>query len=130
MYTGSVGHHAIDLVYLFMTLLDRFPDERMKKASKEFARRWIRFASGKAPWRLYTREEQSICVVNSYMGWFDRTRREDEAMSPQSVEGERRYQAWETMDGVLRKLGVHARLDAVAGMKMDVLGTLLLESLN
>ena len=113
-----------------MTLLNRYPDERQKLASIDFARRWIRFARGSAPWQPYTQEKQAICIGDSSIGWIERTRKEDEELSPQSEEGERRYRQWEEMDAVLQNLDDPARLDAVAGMALIGLASLPQESRN
>ncbi len=113
-----------------MTLLFRYPDERQKVASIEFARRWVLFARGKAPWKPYTQEKQSICIGDSQIGWTDYKRKEDEELSPQSEGGERRYRAWEEVAKDLKGLDSKTRLEAVAGTSLVGLASITLESMN
>jgi hypothetical protein len=43
------GHHFIDILFLFQTLRERYPSERLRDLSEEFGKRWIRFAIWEKP---------------------------------------------------------------------------------
>src|SRR6187402_1544393 len=92
MFTEVAGHHFIDLLFLFMTLSERYPSDTYRSISTGFAKRWITFANGQPPWKRYTIKEQSIAVVNLTQGWVTKTREEDQLKSKESVEGQRRYE--------------------------------------
>jgi hypothetical protein len=47
------GHHFIDLLFLFQTLRERYPSQKLRDISEEYGRRWIRFAAGEMPWEEY-----------------------------------------------------------------------------
>jgi hypothetical protein len=108
------GHHFIDMLFLFGTLRERYPSQKLRDLSDEFGKRWLRFGVGLAPWEEYVldgrEDEGKIMVINGRKGFDLRSRKEDVEESRLSEEGERRYVAWETMmevmDGIAREQGV------------------------
>lgn len=99
------GHHFIDLLFLFQTLKERYPSQRLRDISEEYGRRWIGFAVGKEPWEQYRLEgekgEGKIMVINGRTGFEVRSRKEDEAESAISEEGERRYVGWKAIGDIV-----------------------------
>jgi hypothetical protein len=106
-----------------MTLMERFPLQLQREISVDFARRWIDFTNGKAPWQQYDWAEQSIAVADSREGWVVRTRKEDSERSAMDEGGQRRYEKWEALDEVFCELGDGAP-EAVAALSFPVLATL------
>lgn len=91
---------------MFMTLMERYPQPKQREISVSFARYWIAFANGRAPWTAYTLEDETLAVADSQHGWVIRTRKEDvESAKHAEGGGERRYAQWETLAGILEKLG-------------------------
>ena len=110
MFYQVPGHHFVDLAYLFMNMQERFPSERDRQTSTEFARRWIAFSYQKSPWTEY-RDQQSIAVVDSQSGWRILTKKDDILLSREAEDGGRRYEQWEILFTTMEKLyarGVHA----------------------
>ncbi|KAL7916803.1 Alpha/Beta hydrolase protein [Trichoderma velutinum] len=109
IYTEVPGHHFIDLLYLFTTLSDRYPTDQHRRISEGFAKRWIAFGNGEAPWDAYTTGKESIAVVDNRHGWVTVTREEDDEKYRDSEDGQRRYEAWEIVHKVLSKHGNRAQ---------------------
>jgi hypothetical protein len=105
VYSEIPGHHFLDLLFLFMTLSERYPTQRHREISVEFARRWITFANGIPPWKEYEPKDEAIAIVDYQHGWSTKTRDEDIVQYAESEEGHRRYEAWEIVDRVLSKHG-------------------------
>lgn len=122
-FTGVLGHHFIELLYVFMTLMERYPQQVQREISVGFAKRWIDFTNGKAPWRSYRWDDQSIAVADSREGWVVRTRKEDSERSAIDEGGQRRYEEWEALDEVFCELGDGVPA-AVAALSFPVLVTL------
>jgi hypothetical protein len=106
MFYGVAGHHFIELLFQFQTLLERYPTTRLRQISTEFARRLIKFAIGDSPWSPYEAGEQRIAVVSSPDGWQVYTREDDVRHGEVSEDGTRRYGAWEVVEEVWAKLKV------------------------
>lgn len=93
------GHHFIDILFLFLTLIDRYPTHRNKwyqRQAMETARRWISFAHGQAPWEAYIAKSDGvanakIAICNDIVGWNTRTIADDEEISKNDPWGPRRY---------------------------------------
>ncbi|KAH7403893.1 Alpha/Beta hydrolase protein, partial [Cadophora sp. MPI-SDFR-AT-0126] len=100
IFYGVAGHHFIELLFQFQTLIERYPTARLRTISTEFAQRLIKFAVGEAPWSPYEAEEQRISVVSSRDGWQVYTREEDVRQQGLSEDGGRRYSEWEMMEEV------------------------------
>lgn len=92
-----------------MTLHDRYPSDKHRAISTEFARRWMTFANGLPPWEEYEPRDQIIAVVDYSNGWSTKTRRDDEKQSSHSEEGLRRYEAWEAIHSILSEHGIDAQ---------------------
>ena len=100
------GHHYVEILFVFLTLLDRYPTHRgewAKRQAKETARRWITFANGNHPWepaataaseRKSDIGESKIAICDDLAGWTIRSVREDEEVSKGDPWGERRYDGW------------------------------------
>ena len=101
------GHHFVEILFLFLTLCERYPRTRngfLEKQAKEMARRWIAFANRRAPWPKYTKEERVMAVCDDRVGWDDRTRDLDEKISEADVWGRRRYKGVELMRRAWREM--------------------------
>jgi hypothetical protein len=102
------------MLFLFATLRDRYPSQKLRDLSGEFGKRWLKFGVGLAPWEEYVLDgnegEGKIMVINGRNGFDLRSRKEDVEESKLSEEGERRYAAWETtievMSDIAREQGV------------------------
>jgi len=109
------GHHFIDLLFLFQTLKERYPSQKLRDISEEYGRRWIRFAAGEEPWEEYKLDGEKIMVINGRTGFEVRSRREDEVASAISEKGQRRYTGWEVIGEILGDLmkrdGVRKAMD-------------------
>lgn len=106
-----------------MTLLERLPLQIQRDISTSFARRWIAFTNGRAPWTQYEWADQTIAVADSREGWVTRTRAEDLDRSALDEGGQRRYREWEVLDEVLCEMGDKTS-EAVAALSFPVLVTL------
>ncbi|KAJ9658167.1 hypothetical protein H2198_003872 [Neophaeococcomyces mojaviensis] len=99
-----------------MTLLERLPEERQKATSIQFARYWINFGYGNAPWPAFSLDHQNqnadqiIAVADSRDGWVVRSREEDTKCSSEAEGGVRRYMQWELLEGILSQLGDDAKV--------------------
>ncbi|MCJ1386196.1 hypothetical protein MMC17_009322 [Xylographa soralifera] len=109
VYSYVVGHHFIDVLYLFMTLDLRYPTHRDRFYSRqatEMARKWIRFGNGLPPWpQEYDAREGNIAVCDDLRGWQVRTRKEDEEITKTDPWGPRRYKGWETISEAFGRIG-------------------------
>ena len=97
------GHHFVEILFLFLTLLDRYSSRRngwLARQAKDTARRWITFANGHAPWEPYivssngSSDDSKIATCDDLVGWSIRTLKEDEEVSKNDPWGERRYAGW------------------------------------
>jgi carboxylesterase type B len=78
------GPHAVEMLFLFNTLQERYPAHRdnfYARQATETARRWIAFANGKEPWERYHAEEGKTAIFDDLVGWETRKREEDERIS-------------------------------------------------
>lgn len=111
VYTMAPGHHFLDLLFLFLTLRDRYPNPTYTAIAEGFASRWIKFANGEEPWPKYRVSDENgeagegtIAVINGINGWTFRSKEEDKALSAASEEGPRRYEQWKTISQVFSHL--------------------------
>ncbi|MCJ1296497.1 hypothetical protein MMC34_008063 [Xylographa carneopallida] len=109
MYSYVVGHHFIDVLYLFMTLDLRYPPHRdnfYARQATDMARKWIRFGNGLPPWpNEYDAREGNIAVCDDLRGWQIRTRQEDEKTTKSDPWGPRRYKGWEAIGEAFKRIG-------------------------
>jgi hypothetical protein len=74
------GHHFVESLFLFQTLMERFPSRKLRDLSDAYGRRWIKFAAGDEPWEEYRlddgAEEGKIMVINGRTGFEIRSRRD------------------------------------------------------
>lgn len=103
LFSNSPGHHFVEILYVFLTLLDRYPSRRdswAARQAKETARKWIAFANGQRPWEPYASsntagiEDTQIAICDDLRGWTVRTTKEDDQISRDDPWGERRYHGW------------------------------------
>jgi hypothetical protein len=115
------GHHFIELLFLFQTLRERYPSQKLRDISEEYGKRWIKFAAGEEPWEEYRRggrnEEGKMIVINGRTGFEVRSRSQDEAESMISDEGERRYVGWAAIREILTDIVKSDGVEAAEGMK-------------
>jgi carboxylesterase type B len=111
------GHHFVEILFVFLTLLDRYPTHRdhwLKRQAFETARRWVTFANGQEPWDKYivSNEKQigeaKIAICDDLAGWTVRLIREDEEVSKLDPWGERRYAGWDALVAGLEALKANA----------------------
>ncbi|KAH8901175.1 alpha/beta-hydrolase [Thozetella sp. PMI_491] len=108
-----VGHHFVDILFVFLTLVDRYPTRRnhwLERQACETARRWILFANGEEPWSpFFTPRDGSInmakiAVCDDITGWTVRTLQSDEELSKGDPWGERRYTGWKAFAAAFHAL--------------------------
>lgn len=117
------GHHFVEILYVFLTLLDRYPTRRdhwIEKQARETAKRWVSFANGQAPWTKYEVsrtatgtsgqegmievKDAKIAIADDIHGWTIRTMSEDEELSKSDPWGERRYAARRALESAYLSL--------------------------
>lgn len=133
------GHHFLEILFLFLTLLDRYPRQRggwWAAQAKETAKKWILFANGKEPWDEYIvpqpgrTDKAKIAICDDLRGWHVKTIAEDEEQSQTDPWGRRRYDGWEAIEEAylsLRHAGGHEETWAQA---VDAFRFGLLQSLT
>jgi carboxylesterase type B len=107
-HSYAPGHHFVEILFLFLTLLDRYPTRRgkwLEQQARETARRWITFANGREPWEEYRispdgkdASEAKIAIADDLHGWTTRTLSEDEEVSKNDPWGGRRYAGWRALE--------------------------------
>ncbi|KAI1029101.1 hypothetical protein LB504_012970 [Fusarium proliferatum] len=107
-FSGVLGHHFIELVYQFMTFMERLPLQRQRDVCVGFVRRWTAFAYGEEPWSQYTWVDETVAVADSREGWVVRSRVKDLEASVYDEGGQRRYEKWEALDELFQSLGQKA----------------------
>ncbi|KAF5539494.1 carboxylesterase type B [Fusarium mexicanum] len=122
-FSNILGHHFIELIYQFMTLMERLPLQRQRDVCVGFVRRWTAFAYGEEPWSQYTWVDEAVAVADSREGWVVRSRVKDMEVSVYDEGGQRRYENWEALDEVFRALGDMAPA-AVEALSFPTLVTL------
>lgn len=122
-FSNILGHHFVELIYQFMNFMGRFPLQRQRDISIDFARRWTAFAYGDEPWTRYTWVDETIAVADSREGWVVRSREKDLESSLYDEGGQRRYEKWEALDEVFCALGDRAPA-AVEALSFPTLVTL------
>ena len=135
-FSFSPGHHFLEILFIFLTFLDRYPTHRdnwAARQAKETASRWIAFANGNEPWDPYVSgsnmkiDDARIAICDDIRGWTVRTVKEDEEISRNDPWGERRYLAWETFDAAFNALKSNDESLDVWDNKVNVARLKLLE---
>ena len=110
------GHHFVEILFLFLTLLGRYPRHRegwLAAQAKETARKWILFANGKEPWDEYIVSQPlqtasaKIAICDDLRGWHVKTIAEDEQQSQTDPWGRRRYDGWEAIEEAYLSLQIN-----------------------
>jgi hypothetical protein len=96
------------MLFLSQTLMERYPSQKSRDLSEEYGRRWIKFAIGEEPWEEFRLDGEDddgkIMAINGRTGFEIRSKREDEAESGISEEGERRYREWGVIGEIMGDL--------------------------
>ncbi|RDL31820.1 Uncharacterized protein BP5553_09222 [Venustampulla echinocandica] len=58
----DVAHHAVDLLYPFLTYNDHLPDN-LKTLAKTMAKQWLAFINGGQPWKPYDQKLSGAATV-------------------------------------------------------------------
>lgn len=110
-FSFVTGHHFVDMLFLFCTLLDRYPHHRdnfLERQALETARKWVTFAHGQEPWDEYRGDrelvQRKIAICDDLRGWETRTVAQDAEVSKSDPWGERRYAGWEVFGQVYDSL--------------------------
>ncbi|KAF4428934.1 Carboxylesterase type B [Fusarium acutatum] len=122
-FSNVLGHHFVELIYQFMTFMERLPLQRQRDVCVGFVRRWTALAYGEEPWSQYTWVHEAVAVADSREGWVVRSRVKDLEVSAYDEGGQRRYGKWEALDEVFRSLGEKAPA-AVEALSFPTLVTL------
>ena len=74
---GGVAHHFVDILFLFQTLRDIYPNELSKKVAEDMGRYWVSFAAKGKPdgWQEFN--DGIVAVVDQMKGWVQKTEEED-----------------------------------------------------
>ncbi|KAJ9607899.1 hypothetical protein H2200_007978 [Cladophialophora chaetospira] len=133
------GHHFVEILFLFLTLLDRYPRHRegwLATQAKETAKRWILFASGQEPWDEYIVSQPQhtasakIAICDDLRGWHVKTVSEDEKVSQTDPWGRRRYAGWEAIEEAYQSLRTQGADEeawsrALDAFRLGLLGSLI-----
>ena len=76
-FFGGVAHHFVDVLFVFQTLRDIYPNELVRKVAEDMGKFWVTFAAAGKPdgWKEY--KEGIVAVVDPVEGWIQRTEEED-----------------------------------------------------
>jgi carboxylesterase type B len=93
-FFGGVAHHFIDVLFVFQTLKDIYPNELSRKIAEEMGKYWVTFAAKGTPegWAEYNRG--IVAVVDPSEGWVQRTVEEDRKVPW------RRADRWDLIDQI------------------------------
>lgn len=154
-FPGSIhnfvaGHHFVEILFIFLTLLDRYPHHRdnwLARQALETARRWVTFADGNAPWDEYVVDDTDthtargdqgpdpvcasasakLAICDDLQGWTIKTTAQDEEDSKSYPWGPRRYAGWRAFDAASKALrtpgmGEDVYANEVHGARTKILG--------
>ena len=76
-FFGGVAHHFVDILFVFQTLKDIYPNDLARKIAQDTGRYWVTFAAKGAPdgWKEF--KDGIVAVVDPQEGWVERTVEED-----------------------------------------------------
>jgi carboxylesterase type B len=76
-FFGGVAHHFVDVLFLFQTLHEIYPNDLARKIAEDMGRYWVSFAAKGKPdgWKEFN--EGIVAVVDPSDGWVQRTVEED-----------------------------------------------------
>lgn len=126
------GHHFLEILFIFLTLMDRYPKHRdnwLAKQACETAKRWIKFANGHEPWDEYglkdgqDEREAKIAICDDFKGWHVKRLAQDEEESKSYPAGPRRYAAWRVYNEALDALREPGMSEDAWGTKVDAART-------
>ncbi|KAK6346786.1 hypothetical protein TWF696_006895 [Orbilia brochopaga] len=120
-FSFVVGHHFVEMLYQFLTFVERYPRHRndfYTRQAQGMARRWIAFANGHDPWDEYRRDDgYKIAICDDVNGWHVRTRQEDIERSRDEQWGERRYRGWELIRDAMERVHAEGGEEAVHAVR-------------
>lgn len=93
-FFGGVAHHFVDVLFLFQTLRDIYPNELARKIAEEMGKFWVTFAANGKPdgWSEY--KDGIVAVVDPQQGWVQRSAEEDRKVPW------RRENRWDLIDKI------------------------------
>lgn len=93
-FFGGVAHHFVDVLFLFQTLRDIYPNELAGKVAEEMGKFWVTFAAKGKPdgWSEY--KDGIVAVVDPQQGWVQRSVEEDRKVPW------RRENRWDLIDKI------------------------------
>jgi carboxylesterase type B len=76
-FFGGVAHHFVDVLFVFQTLHEIYPNDLARKIAEDAGRYWVSFAAKGKPdgWKEFN--EGIVAVVDPSEGWVQRTVEED-----------------------------------------------------
>jgi len=76
-FFGGVAHHFVDVLFLFQTLRDIYPNDLSRKIAEDMGKYWVTFAAKGKPdgWSEY--KDDIVAVVDPKEGWVQRKVAED-----------------------------------------------------
>jgi carboxylesterase type B len=76
-FFGGVAHHFVDVLFLFQTLHEIYPNDLARKIAEDMGRYWVSFVAKGKPdgWKEFN--EGIVAVVDPSDGWIQRTVEED-----------------------------------------------------
>jgi carboxylesterase type B len=76
-FFGGVAHHFVDVLFVFQTLRDIYPNELSRKIGEDTGRYWVTFAAKGAPDGWSEFKDGIVAVVDPKEGWVQRSVEKD-----------------------------------------------------
>jgi Carboxylesterase family len=76
-FFGGVAHHFVDILFVFQTLKDVYPNDLARKVGEDTGRYWVTFGAKGVPdgWKEFN--SGTVAAVDPKDGWVQRTVEED-----------------------------------------------------
>jgi carboxylesterase type B len=76
-FWGGVAHHFVDVLFVFQTLKEIYPNDLSRKVAEDMGRYWVSFAAKGQPdgWKKFN--DGVVAVVHPAEGWIQNTVEED-----------------------------------------------------
>jgi carboxylesterase type B len=72
-FFGGVAHHFVDVLFIFQTLRDIYPNDLSRKVAEDAGRYWVSFAAKGTPDGWTEFKDGIVAVVDPTEGWVQRT---------------------------------------------------------